>query len=183
MNTKTLCLGVLSLGKASGYDIVKQLEQIFSHFVDVSASGVYPALKSLHAEGLVQYEDVAQDTLPNKKIFELTEKGRQRFQRELEVLPPTHKVRSQFMLLIFFAEWLSSERLGCILQERLDELNCFIKDEEEWRKQVEQSDSQCFLLEYVLAKMKAEKEFLEQHADKVLDLTGSTLVSKLGEAS
>lgn len=183
MNTKTLCLGVLSLGKASGYDIVKQLEQIFSHFVDVSASGVYPALKSLHAEGLVQYEDVAQDTLPNKKIFELTEKGKQRLQQELEVLPPTHKVRSQFMLLMFFAEWLSAERLCKIMQERLDELNCFINDERHWRKQVEDSENQCFLLDYVLAKMKAEKEFLEKHSGDFINLSGSTLVSKLGEAS
>jgi PadR family transcriptional regulator AphA len=67
MNTKTLCLAVLSLGKASGYDIGKRLEDPFGHFVDVARSGVYPILKTLEEEGLVQYENVEQSALPNKK--------------------------------------------------------------------------------------------------------------------
>jgi len=46
MDTKTLCLGVLTLGDASGYDVRKQLTETFSHFMEISPSGIYPALRA-----------------------------------------------------------------------------------------------------------------------------------------
>ena len=52
MNVKTLCLGVLSLGEASGYEIKKEIEEgLFSHFIDASFGSIYPALMQLNAEG------------------------------------------------------------------------------------------------------------------------------------
>ncbi|PCJ40705.1 MAG: hypothetical protein COA71_10720 [SAR86 cluster bacterium] len=168
MNTKTLCLAVLSLGKASGYDIGKKLEDPFGHFVDAARSGVYPVLKCLEEEGLVQYEDVEQVALPNKKIYELTDKGRDLLKAELEVLAPVHKIRSQFMLLIFFADMLSEKRLETIFKERIQEMEHFLQDEPNWRRYVEGNKGQEFLLDYVHFKMASEKEFLEKNAWKLL---------------
>lgn len=169
MNIKTLCLAVLSLGKASGYDIGKRLEEPFGHFVDVARSGVYPVLKVLEEEALVQFENVEQTALPNKKIYELTDKGRDLLQAELEALPPTHKIRSQFMLLVFFAEMLSQERLEAIFKERIDDMECFLQEAPYWKKQVEGKKGQEFLLEYVQAKAIFEKEFIEKHSGKFMD--------------
>ncbi len=169
MNTKTLCLAALSLGKASGYDIGKRLEDPLGHFVDVARSGVYPVLKSLEEEGLVQYENVEQEGLPNKKIYELTEAGRTYLKAELEILPPVHKIRSQFMLLMFFAEMLSAERIEVVMAERIGEVECFLQDLPYWRKYVEGNKGQSFLLDYVEFKMKSEKEFLEKNASRLID--------------
>jgi DNA-binding PadR family transcriptional regulator len=37
MNVRTLCLGILSTGEASGYEIKKDIEEgLFSHFIDAS---------------------------------------------------------------------------------------------------------------------------------------------------
>ncbi len=168
MNTRTLCLAVLSLGKASGYDIGKRLEEPFGHFVDVARSGVYPVLKNLEEEGLVQYENVEQEALPNKKIYELTGKGKDSLKAELGVLEPTHKIRSQFMLLMFFAEMLTTERLETIFDERIKEMECFLQDEPYWRKWTEGNSGQSFLMDYVLSKVEAEKQFLEKNTEKLI---------------
>ena len=54
MNVRTLCLGILSVGEASGYEIKKEIEEgLFSHFIDASFGSIYPALTQLNAEGLV----------------------------------------------------------------------------------------------------------------------------------
>ncbi|MGA1740740.1 MAG: PadR family transcriptional regulator [Pseudohongiellaceae bacterium] len=169
MNTKILCLAALSLGKASGYDIGKKLEDPFGHFVDVARSGVYPVLKSLEEEGLVQSEIVEQEALPNKKIYDLTDAGRDFLKAELEVLVPTHKIRSQFMFLLFFAEMLSPERLETIFEERIKDMECFLRDEPRWREYVSGNKGQEFLLEYVHDKVKAEKEFLEKNAEMLIE--------------
>ena len=54
MDVKILCLGVLSRGEASGYEIKKAFEEgPFSHFHQASFGSIYPALNALSAEGLV----------------------------------------------------------------------------------------------------------------------------------
>ena len=42
MDVRTLCLGVLSMGSASGYEIKKRLENGFGHFYDASFGSIYP---------------------------------------------------------------------------------------------------------------------------------------------
>ena len=43
MNVRTLCLGVLSSGEASGYEIKKEIEEgLFSHFIDAKRSVQVP---------------------------------------------------------------------------------------------------------------------------------------------
>lgn len=169
MNTKTLCLAVLSLGKASGYDIGKKLEDPFGHFVDVARSGVYPILKTLEEEGLVQYENVEQDALPNKKIYELTEKGKGFLKTQLEALPPTHKIRSQFLLLLFLADMLSSQRLETIISEHVHELECFLQDLPELKQRVAGNRGQEFLLKYVENNVKNEMKFLEENSEEFME--------------
>jgi len=169
MNTKSLCLAVLTLGKASGYDIGKRLEDPFGHFVDVSRSGVYPVLKCMEEEGLVQYEYIEQATLPNKKIYELTDKGRDLLKTELEALPPTHKIRSQFMLLLFFAEMLSPDRLKTMLNERIQEVEHFLREVPKIHKWMAGNKGQEFMLEYVINKAIAEKEFLEKNSGEFME--------------
>ena len=183
MNTRTLCLGALSLGKASGYHIGKQLNEVFGQFVDIASSGVYPALRSLAEEGLVKCEVVEQDGLPNKKIYELTAEGRKTLQEELEVLHPTHKVKSQFMLLLFFAEQISAERMKNIIQERLSEIDSFFEAEPMIRNQVCGSPGQSFLLDYVIHKFETEKQFLESRSCDLLEQLDGSAQLKIGEAS
>ena len=54
MDVRTFCLGVLSLGDATGYEIKKQAEDgPFSHFYKAGFGSIYPALARLAADGAV----------------------------------------------------------------------------------------------------------------------------------
>ena len=119
MDTRTLCLGALTLGDATGYEIKRRFEDTFGYFMDVSYSAVYPALAELHREGLVTCTVVEQETRPDKKVYRVTEAGRRVFLDALVTEPARHRVRSEFMLLIFFAHLLPVWRLREVLDERL----------------------------------------------------------------
>lgn len=118
MDTRTLCLGILGDGDATGYEIKKFVEDRFGHFLEVSQSAIYPALGELHRDGLVSCREVRQDGRPDKKVYRLTAAGREALLAGLERSPGRHRVRSEFIALLLFARWLPPERVSRLLDER-----------------------------------------------------------------
>ncbi len=119
MDVKTLCLGVLAMRPATGYEIRKGLEEgLFSHFQDAAFGSIYPALKALAAEGLVVGAEEAQEARPDRRVYRLTEAGRNALLAALLKPPGPDKVRSDFMFVMVFAHLLPPERLDALLQER-----------------------------------------------------------------
>ena len=121
MDIKTLCLGALSLGDATGYDIKKIFDEAFSHFFAAGYGSIYPALEKLAEEGKVEYGRQQQEKRPDKKVFRITAAGRETFIAELIHTAPREKLRSEFLVQMFFAHKLPPQRLAEVLQERLDE--------------------------------------------------------------
>ncbi|MDP6346288.1 MAG: helix-turn-helix transcriptional regulator [Alphaproteobacteria bacterium] len=121
MDVRTLCLGVLSLGDASGYEIKKRLEDVFSHFYDASFGSIYPALSRLQTEGLVQCEHEQQAKRPDKKVYSLTTDGRLALVRELNGQPGRDRVRSEFLVAMCFADLLPAAHVAQLIDRRIDE--------------------------------------------------------------
>ena len=122
MDVKTVCLGLLTFGEACGYDLKKHFESSFEHFFPVGYGSIYPALAALAEEGLVSCTEIAQDGKPDRKVYRITEAGRERLARALEAAEPGHKMRSEFLATVYFAHLMSPERLEAILDHRLAEL-------------------------------------------------------------
>lgn len=122
MDVKTLCLGVLSFGDASGYEIKKLFEDAFSHFYVAGFGSIYPALAELIEQGMVTCTDVQQDKRPAKKVYSLTQTGRDYFSVALAETYPSHRVRSDFMVQMVFAHMLSAARLEEVLQQRMADI-------------------------------------------------------------
>lgn len=118
MDTKILCLGVLSRGEASGYEIKKHFEEAFSHYFVAGYGSIYPALAELNKQGMITCTDVIQERRPSKKVYRLTPQGRDYLQKELFEAYPRHKVRSEFLVLLTFAHLLPLERLAEVVQLR-----------------------------------------------------------------
>lgn len=83
MDIRTLCLGVLTMGDATGYEIKKIFEDRLDLIFHASYGSIYPALNRLTDEGLVSCEEFVQEKRPDKKIYSITAKGRYSFLEEI----------------------------------------------------------------------------------------------------
>ena len=124
MNVRTLCLGILSLQEASGYEIKKDVEDgLFSHFIDASFGSIYPALTQLAAEGYVTVREEEQTGKPDKKVYAITESGRNALARAISVSPAKDKYKSEFLFQMLLQDYLSPEMMLVAIQKQLDDLN------------------------------------------------------------
>jgi PadR family transcriptional regulator AphA len=122
MDVKTLCLGLLTQGAASGYDLKKRFETCFRSFYSAGYGSIYPALAYLADTDLVTCEEISQDGRPDRKVYRITDKGREYFTEALSNDHPAHKMRSEFLAMIFFAEFIPSDHLGKLIDDRAVEL-------------------------------------------------------------
>ena len=124
MNVRTLCLGILSLQEASGYEIKKDVQDgLFSHFIDASFGSIYPALTQLAAEGYVTVREEEQTGKPDKKVYAITESGRNALARAISVSPAKDKYKSEFLFQMLLQDYLSPEMMLVAIQKQLNDLN------------------------------------------------------------
>ena len=121
MNARTLCLSILYEGEATGYEIRKlSVEGECSYFVEASYGSIYPALQKLEAESLVTSRVEQQDGKPAKKIYAITESGRQVFLASLFEKLGEDEFRSEFLLFARFASELPASLVEQRLRERVE---------------------------------------------------------------
>ena len=121
IDISTVCLGLLSLGDATGYEIKKNLEEgQMRHFLDASYGAIYPALARLDNEGLVDCRLESQSGRPDRKVYSITPKGHSQFVNALDVTPAPDRTRSDFMFLMLFSELIDRERIKDLIDARLE---------------------------------------------------------------
>lgn len=115
--TRYVILGLLGEGTLTGYDIKKLVNLRFRFFWNESYGQIYPELKKLTEEGLVEPTDEtganaqAEGGRP-KKYYRITEAGKESFADWMNITPEHEKQRFEFLLKIYWAPWLSTERVG-----------------------------------------------------------------------
>ncbi len=120
MDARTLCLGVLARGDASGYEIKKSFEEgPFAHIQAASFGAIYPALTRLTADGLVACRDEPQEKRPDKKVFSITPAGRDALAARLMRPPPPDRMTSDFLFILFFAHSLPPPLLADFIDARI----------------------------------------------------------------
>ena len=122
MDVKTVCLGMLTDGPASGYDLKKEFESSFAHFFAAGYGSIYPALSALAEDGLVDCELVPQEGKPDRKVYEITAKGLEFLLKALENETPCHKVRSEFLATMCFAHMMRPDVIEAVLDNRLKDI-------------------------------------------------------------
>ena len=126
MDVKTVCLGMLTDGEASGYDLKKNFESTFGHFFAAGYGSIYPALASLATQGLVECECIPQEGKPDHKVYRITDAGREYLLAALDNPNPSHKVRSEFLATLCFSHLMSEEQVETVLANRLDEIDTYM---------------------------------------------------------
>lgn len=165
MDTKTLCLGVLSLGEASGYEIKKFFEDGFSHFYVAGFGSIYPALAELSRQGHVTCSNIEQEKRPAKKVYRITESGVAAFREGLAVLYPNHKVRSDFFVLLVFSHLLPPGRLDEVLVLRQRDIEADLAHVEGCLGDDRRTPGAEFAAGFSRAVLQAGRDYIQQHRD------------------
>lgn len=121
-NLKYAILGLLSQRPMTGYDIAREFkENAFANFWYATHGQIYPELKRLLEEKLVDYEVVIQGKVLEKKRYTITENGHRDFLNWLtqdEDVPPTPK--DIFRLRTYFSEFAEKRDFIQMLHSQLD---------------------------------------------------------------
>ena len=116
MDVRTICLGILTRGDATGYEIKKLFEEDgYQHFVEASFGSIYPALSRMTEEGLLSLREESQEKRPDRKVYSITEAGRQALVRTLMKPLPEDRHRSPFVFAMLFSDLLPPERVAEML--------------------------------------------------------------------
>ena len=165
MDVKTICLGVLCTREATGYDIKKHFETAFSHFFLAGFGSIYPALAELSDAGLVTCEERSSGGRPGRKVYHATEAGQAAFLQALKETEPRHKVRSEFLVLMYFAQLMPVERLREVLDQRSVEIEEMLAgvDQFEASRSDSMSHGERFVSGYGRALMMAARDYMDHH--------------------
>ncbi|HBR98219.1 MAG TPA: hypothetical protein DD979_12705 [Gammaproteobacteria bacterium] len=168
MNTQDLCLGVLHLGDASGYEIKQTFERALSHFQSPSYGSIYPALRKLQSAGWVTQRIEDQDKRPAKKIYSLTHEGRSRFLQVLSQTEPQEICKSDFVLLAFFAHLLSTDQLAAIVQQHLNTIEMDLEKLQAIQGREDLPPGMRFSIDYGIEVKQARLKFVRKHLSRLL---------------
>lgn len=102
-------LGLLEIEPMSGYDLGMNIRASVGHFWNESYGQIYPNLKRLEAEGFVTSKRERQKGKPDRHIYSVTQKGRERMSAWLEVKPQPEIPRNELLLKLFFGAEVAAE--------------------------------------------------------------------------
>jgi len=181
MDAKTLCLGVLSKGPASGYEIRKEFEEgPFGHFQDVGFGSIYPALKRLVDGGHAEIAEQGLDDRPDKKMYRITSAGRQALFDQVSKRPAADKFRSDFLFVLMFAELMEPRHLDDVIAGRIAHHHRQLDDMQKSDGHEGQSPGHKFVHEFGKAYHEMAAEFLES---KRHELIGSLLRQEMSKTA
>ena len=183
MDVKTVCLGMLTRGPASGYDLKKYFESTFGHFFAAGYGSIYPALNSLAESGLVTCTEIAQDGKPDRKVYRITDEGRACLMGALDNPEPAHKLRSEFLATLFFADLMTPAQVEAVLDHRLDQIEAFLAtlDALDIRDTAEWPAGTRFVAGFGRMMAESARRYIRENRAMLTDETGDdTLKSALG---
>jgi len=105
MSLKYGLLGLLNYGKITGYELDKAFKDSLCFFWQAQTSQIYRELNGMENLGWLTSEIVFQTEKPNRKLYSITDSGRQELQAWLaqSSLDNEFQIRSVFLMKLFFS--------------------------------------------------------------------------------
>jgi DNA-binding PadR family transcriptional regulator len=137
MDVKTILLGSLFDKSLSGYDLKKLFSLSFAFFSGLSYGSIYPALKKLEQAGLITMKLEIQENAPNRKVYTITEAGKQTFLESLKSPFGIESYKNALLMRMFFFEHLSQQERLTAAQDYLDQVKSVASQLEGVKPEVE----------------------------------------------
>ncbi len=120
---KYAILGLLHYTDMHGYRIKKHIEQNFGHMWSINYGQIYPNLKKLYNDGLIQMTEMPQNGKkgPPRKLYSITTKGNEAFGRWLVTSPEKPMLlRDPFLMRFVFFGFGDTKRSLEIIDEQIE---------------------------------------------------------------
>ena len=88
MSLEHVILGFLEVGPKTGYDLKKRFDRSVAGFWPADQSRIYRTLAKLSERGFVSQEVVAQSDRPDRKVYHISDEGREELHRWLAECEP-----------------------------------------------------------------------------------------------
>jgi PadR family transcriptional regulator, regulatory protein AphA len=115
MDIQFTILGLLSWQSLSGYDIKKIISESDVFYWSGNNNQIYNNLITMHKADLISKEVRHQESLPSKKIYSITETGREKMQSWLLSDPELPETHHHFLIQLAWADMLSAGQLDDLL--------------------------------------------------------------------
>lgn len=151
---KYAILGAISRAPKTGYDLMLEFNEELSHTWYASHSQIYPELKRLTKEGLIEYKVEIQGECLEKKVYTITEKGLKEFQKwVLEDVDVMSTPKDEFRLKIYYLDYFDTndivQKLADCKEKHLKRMSKFEKALSNYQ---EPPDGKCSLGDYLVLK-------------------------------
>lgn len=110
-------LSLLACEVLSGYDIAQTMQNRIGNFWHARHSQIYPELARLEEEQLVTHQTIEQQDRPAKKVYTLTEQGRELLGEWLTQDTDVPVVRDELVLKAY-ALWLADKQQAIVLFQK-----------------------------------------------------------------
>jgi DNA-binding PadR family transcriptional regulator len=100
MSLRDAVLAALLEGESSGYDLAKGFDASVANFWMATPQQLYRELERLAEQGLIQARVVQQERRPNKRMFSLTEAGRDAIRQFTGRAPKPSVIRDELMIKV-----------------------------------------------------------------------------------
>src|SRR6202012_531672 len=100
MSLRDAVLAALLEGEASGYDLAKDFDASVANFWMAPPQQLYRELDRLSEQGLIEARIVQQERRPNKRLFSLTDAGRDAIKDFTARPPKPSAIRDELMIKI-----------------------------------------------------------------------------------
>jgi DNA-binding PadR family transcriptional regulator len=132
-----IILGVLGLKDLTSYDLKKSLDKSINHFYTTSYGSLHPALVKLEKNNLVTSR-VFIDGGRSKKLYSITESGRQDFTNWLSSDIQISRLKEDSLVRIFFFGMLEPKVRQNIISTYLQSIDIAMKDLLALREEIQQ---------------------------------------------
>jgi DNA-binding PadR family transcriptional regulator len=167
MDVRTICLGILTRGDATGYEIKKLFDEDgYQHFVEASFGSIYPALNRLTEDGLVSVREESQEKRPDRKVYSITPAGRSTFIASLLKPLPEDRHRSPFVFAMLFGDLLPTTHVSRMLDDYIAQAELKLAQLEE-QSNKPKSTHEKFVMGIGQAVYLAIIDFLREHRAEV----------------
>jgi len=122
MSLKFAMLGFIDMMPLAGYDLKKMFDGSIKNYWTATHAQIYRTLVQMEKDNLIKTELIIQSNAPNKKIYHITDQGKDELEKWVKTTPELPPVRHKLLVQLSWSDRLSNEEIIEILENYCREI-------------------------------------------------------------